>query len=170
MKVLAWTACALALAACAREGPPPAGTAGAGQAPAVSPVPGDTLRGTLRRVGSEPAVSYLLVDAAGRAAALSGEGALLERLTGLEVMVAGAPGPEGFRVESVAVRAANGVPAVDGVLAREGGRDVLVLADGRRAAIVRLPEALRGRTGARVWLAGPLDGDIDSFGILAEPR
>lgn len=66
------------------------------------------------------------------------------------------------------MRSANGVAAVDGVLAAEDGRDVLVLADGARRVIRSLPEALRGRTGAWVWLAGPLDGDIDAFGIITE--
>ena len=56
--------------------------------------------------------------------------------------------------------------AMDGVLAREGGRDVLVLDDGTRRVVARLPEALRGRVGARVWLAGPLDGDVESFGVI----
>jgi len=155
---------ALALAACAR------GSAAGDAAPgADAAVPADTLRGTVRMTGSEPGVIFVVVDAAGRATALDGDRALLERLAGLEVAVrgdamAGAP----FRVARVSVRAVEGVAAVDGVLAREGGRDVLVMHDGTRRGVARLPEALRGRAGARVWLAGPLDGDVDSFGVIAD--
>jgi hypothetical protein len=156
----------LALAACAGGGA--AGDAAPG---GDAEVPADTLRGTVRMTGPEPGVTFVVVDAAGRGTALDGDRALLERLAGLEVAVegdavAGAP----FRVARVRVRAVEGVAAVDGVLARDGGRDVLVMDDGTRRGIARLPQALRGRTGARVWLAGPLDGDIDSFGVIADPR
>lgn len=156
---------ALALAACAgRSAAGDAASEGGGAA-----ARGDTLRGTVRITGSEPGVTYVVEDAAGRQTALEGGRSLLERLAGVEVAVegdavAGAP----FRVSRVAVRAVQGIAAVDGVLAREGGRDVLVLRDGSRRVVARLPEALRGRAGARVWLAGPLDGDIDSFGVIAE--
>lgn len=152
---------ALALAACARGGASPAGGGAALSA--------DTLRGTLQVTGSEPGVTFVLVDAAGRGTPLDGDRALLERLAGVEVAVEGegTPGVP-FRVSRVRVRAAEGVPAVDGVLAREGGRDVLVMPDGTRRVVARLPQALRGRAGARVWLAGPLEGDIDSFGVIAD--
>lgn len=129
-------------------------------------VPGDTLRGTLRVVGSEPATRFVLRPARGDPVTLLGERALLERLAGLEVMVAGEVEPSGrFRVARAAVRAADGVPAVDGVLARDGEGYALVTADGRRLAVGRLPEALRSRVGARVWLAGPLDRP-EAFGVI----
>lgn len=153
---------ALALAACARGSAAPAGGAA---------VTADTLRGTLRITGSEPGVIFIVVDDSGRATPLEGDRVLLERLAGVEVAVEGeAVADAPFRVARVAVRAVEGVAAVDGVLAREGGRDVLVLADGTRRVVARLPEPLRGRTGARVWLAGPLDGDIDSSGVISGPR
>lgn len=157
---------ALALAACAR------GSAAGDAAPGTdAAAPADTLRGTVRITGPEPGVTFVVVDAAGRGTALAGDRALLERLAGLEVMVEGdaTPGVP-FRVVAVRVRAVEGVAAVDGVLARDGDRDVLVMHDGTRRVVARLPQALRGRTGARVWLAGPLDGDIDSFGVIADPR
>jgi hypothetical protein len=155
--------CALAVLACARGAPGDHGSA----RPAA-----DTVRGTVRILGSEPMTSIVLEPAGGGApVALDGERTLLGRLAGIEVAVVGEPGPPGrLRVAHVVVRAADGVPATDGVLAREGDRDVLVLRDGSRRVVARLPQALRGRVGARVWLAGPLDGDIDSFGIIAEPR
>jgi hypothetical protein len=154
--------CALAAVACAR-GRPAAGSASA--VPAA-----DSLRGTLEVVGSEPATSVALVlDGGARAATLEGERPLLDRLSGLEVAVWGAPVRAGvFRVDRVAVRAAGAVAAVDGVLAREGGGWVLVTGDGRHLPVPHLPAALRGMAGARVWLAGPLDHP-DSFGVIREP-
>jgi hypothetical protein len=158
---------ALVLAACAR-GSVPADAAPAAPGDAS---PADTLRGTVRITGSEPAVTYVVEDAAGRQTALEGDRAVLERLNGLEVAFRGEPRAGApFRVTRTEVRAANGIAAVDGVLARDAGRDVLVLRDGSRRVVARLPEALRGAVGSRVWLAGPLDGDIDSFGIIVDRR
>lgn len=157
--------CALALAACAREGPAPR-PAAAAPAAAVPAAGADSLRGRVRVTGSEPGVTFVLVDAAGAAVALQGDRRMLERLSGVEVVVRGTRAAPAFRVESLSVRASGGVAAVDGILAREGGRDLLVLHDGARRVVARLPEPLRGRTGARVWLAGPLDGDIASFGVI----
>jgi hypothetical protein len=158
---------ALVVAACARGSvPADAAPAGAGGAAAE-----DTLRGTVRVTGSEPAVTYVVEDAAGRHTPLEGDPAVLRRLDGLEVAVRGeARGTAPFRVTRTEVRAVNGVPAMDGVLAREDGRDVLLSRDGTRHVIVRLPAGLRGAVGSRVWLAGPLDGDIDSFGIIVDRR
>ncbi|HYW12044.1 MAG TPA: hypothetical protein VE871_08805 [Longimicrobium sp.] len=158
---------ALVLAACAR-GSVPADAAPAG---ADGAAPEDTLRGTVRITGSEPAVTYVVEDASGRQTALDGDPAVLVRLNGLEVAFGGeARGTAPFRVTRTEVRAVEGVPAVDGVLARDDGRDVLLARDGTRHVIARLPAGLRGAAGSRVWLAGPLDGDIDSFGIIVDRR
>lgn len=161
--------CALALGACAREAPAPVsrGTAPGAAVPAVL---ADSARGTLLVTGAEPGVTYVVVDAAGRGTPLEGDPALLRALAGLEIVVRGTRAAHAFQVADVSVRAAEGVPATDGVLAREDGRDVLVLGDGTRRAVARLPQGLRGRTGAWVWLAGPLDGDVTSFGVIADRR
>lgn len=166
MARLLLAACASALMACAPAAPDGHGSSPADAAPAAA----DTLRGTVQVVGSEPATSVVLAPAGGGAdVVLEGDRRVLDRLAGLEVFVRGERVAGGrLRVERTEVRAANGIPAVDGVLARDVGRDVLLARDGTRHVIARLPEALRGRTGSRVWLAGPLDGDIDSFGIIAE--
>jgi hypothetical protein len=152
--------------ACARGAPAPAGAAvSAGTEMRV-----DTLRGMIEVVGSEPATSVaLLLDGGTRAVTLEGERPLLDRLAGLEVAVWGSPVRGGvFRVVRVAVRAASGVAAEDGMLAREGAGWVLVTGGGR-LPIARLPEALRGMAGARVWIAGPLDRAPDSFGVIRQP-
>jgi hypothetical protein len=148
--------------ACARGVP----AAGAATAPAA-----DTLRGTVEVVGSEPGTSVaLLMDGGMRAVTLDGERPLLDRLAGLEVAVRGSLVRAGvFRVERIAVRASGGVAAVDGVLARAGAGWVLATEDGRRLPVPHLPEALRAKAGARVWLAGPLDRPPDSSGVIREP-
>lgn len=161
--------CALAVCACARGAAP--APADGGSAPSSAPAAAaDTLRGTVRIVGSEPLTSVVLEPGGGGAVVtLEGERKVLERLSGIEVAVEGEPeAPGRFRVARVHVRAADGVAAVDGVLARDGGRDVLVLGDGRRVAVARLPEPLRGKAGARVWISGRLDGDVDAWGVIAE--
>lgn len=156
--------CALAVLACA-PGPPPA----ADHEPPVATAQVDTLRGTVQVVGSEPGTSVVLTDSGGKSVTLMGEETALRSLAALEVAVEGRrESPEIFRVERVAVRAANGVPATDGRLARDGAGWVLVTADGRRLPVAALPHDLRGRAGARVWLAGPLDRAPDAFGIIAE--
>jgi hypothetical protein len=127
-------------------------------------------------VGSEPGTHVaLLVDDGRSAFALLGERALLERVQGLEIVVRGAPEAGGglpsgaaFRVESFVVRASDGVPAVDGTLVREGERYLLVTGDGRRLPLEHVPDALRGRVGARVWISGTPGRFPDSFGVIAE--
>lgn len=166
-RLLLLAACSLGAMACA---PAPEGH---GAAPAdAARAAADTLRGTVQVVGSEPVTSVVLAPAGGGAdVVLEGDRRVLDRLAGLEVMVRGERVAGGrLRVTRTEVRAANGIPAVDGVLARDAGRDVLVMRDGTRRVVARLPEALRDAVGSRVWLAGPLDGDIDSFGIVVERR
>jgi hypothetical protein len=160
---LVWT-CALAAAACAQAGPPP-------PAWGTAAVATDTLRGTVEVVGSEPGTSVaLLMDGGARAVTLVGERPLLDRLAGLEVAVWGAPlRPGVFRVERVAVRASGGVPALDGVLAREGGVWMLVAGDGRRTPVPHLPPELQAMPGAHVWLTGPTSAPPQSYGIIAPP-
>lgn len=156
--------CALAAVACARGNAPGA----ASQAVPGAVVQADTLRGTIEVVGSEPGTALALLDGHGGAVSLQGPRPLLDRLAGLEVMVEGSRmGPRDFRVARVTVRASGGVAAVDGVVAREGGRWVLVTADGRRLPAPHLPEQV-ARPGLRVWLAGPLDQPPVSFGVIGE--
>jgi hypothetical protein len=157
--------CALALLACAPGAPPSADN----EAP-VATASADTLRGTVEVVGSEPGTSVVLTDGRGGAVTLEGERQVLLALQALEVTVHGRmmEDPRRFRVDRVAVRSANGVAAVDGTIARDGGRPVLVTGDGRRLPVPHLPAQLAGKVGARVWLAGPLDRHPDTFGVIAE--
>lgn len=159
---------ALAVMACA----PPAPADHGAPPESAAPLAVDSLRGTVQVVGSEPATSVVVQPAGGGPdVELEGDRRVLDRLAGLDVLVRGERVAGGhLRVTRTEVRSVNGVPAVDGVLARDAGRDVLVMRDGTRRVIARLPEALRDATGSRVWLAGPLDGDIDSFGVIVDRR
>lgn len=158
--------CALAIPACARGTPAPAVR---DDAPTTPPA-ADSLRGVVDVVGSEPGTWLVLRGERGRRdVTLEGDTRLLRRLAGLEVAVWGAlERPGVFRVDRVEVRAADGIPAVDGVLARQGAGWVLVTHDGRRLPVARLPQVLRGMEGARVWLAGPLDRDPDLSGVISD--
>jgi hypothetical protein len=161
MRSVLISCCALALNACAQQAP----------APAASAAAGDTLRGRVEIVGSEPGTQVaLLMDGGARAVTLDGDRALLDRLSGLEVVVWGTPRRPGvFRVDRFAVRASGGVPVRDGVLQREGGSWVLVEHDGRRTPLANLPAELRALPGARVWLAGPATAPPQSYGVIAPP-
>jgi len=94
--------------------------------------------------------------------------AALRRAAGLDVVVRGAASDRHFLVSSFTVRAANGRPAVDGVLARDGDRLVLETPSGP-VTLGNPPAALREMIGARVWVTGPLDRGPNTYGIL-EPR
>ena len=59
-------------------------------------------------------------------------------------------------VTQFAVRTVDGIPALDGTLAAEGERLVLVTADGQRHPIAHPPDALRAHVGGRVWVSGNL--------------
>lgn len=143
----------------------------------------DTARGIVRRVGNDPLSVLVLTSGEGPNAqvlALAGAGLpQLNRATGLEVSVAGVltdernvtASPRGafvFQVRHFFVRAADGQPAVDGVLNYQNGTYFLVAANGVRRDVPNLPNALRSEVGARVFLVGPLDRAPSAFGILAD--
>ena len=156
------------------------GGRGAGPAPLAL---GDTIRGVLSMVGSEPGAVLVLAPRKGDAVVPRGaELAQLRALIGLEVTIAGRMtddcvtegGPRGARVFEMtqfAVRAMNGAGAIDGMLVREGASWMLATSDGRRQPIPILPGALAQQEGARVWFVGTLDGNISAYGVIkAAPR
>jgi hypothetical protein len=128
----------------------------------------DTVRGIVAEVGSLPVTSVVVRPAGGRSVTILGPLAReIGRAAGAEVWVSGGRTAEGLAAEQYAVRSVDGEPAVDGALAREGDRLVLVTPAGRRP-IARPPAALQGMIGARVWLVGALDGSITSYGVLRD--
>ena len=143
----------------------------------------DTARGVIRRVGNDPLSVLVLTSGSGAntsVIALAGPSLQqLERVSGLEVSVAGVltaernmtASPRGapvFEVRHFFVRAADGQPAVDGVLTSQNGAYYLLSANGVRHDVPNLPAALRAQVGARIFLVGPLDRAPSAFGIIAE--
>jgi hypothetical protein len=144
-------------------------TGGSGRATPAPRASEDSVRGTIHVTGSSPfAVPTLLPVGGGRSLTLIGpDTAALKRVSGLEVVVRGAPaGGDRFRVSTFAVRTANGAPALDGVLAREGDALVIVTTDGRRVRLGNPPAAFQDLVGARVWLTGPADTGPNPYGVI----
>lgn len=75
-----------------------------------------------------------------------------------------------FLVRAFTVRAVDGTPAHDGVLAREGAGYVLVTRDGARRPLPYLSPALRGQVGARIYLAGPLSAAPATYGVITAAK
>jgi hypothetical protein len=138
----------------------------------------DTVRGTLALLGNEPMSELRIIPVGGGAPlVLAGrQSALLRGLARLDVMVAGrmtskrgaAGGAGVFTVDSFVVRAADGMPAHDGIIAEHAGRFYLVVSGGTRMPADHLPGMLRGKVGARVFLTGPLDRAPASYGVIME--
>jgi hypothetical protein len=144
------------------------------QQSAALPVMGDTLRGVVQLVGSEPNNTVQLRLSAGRVVSLSGsELGALRMAAGIEVMTHGAvdAATGAFAVDRFAVRAVDGMAAVDGWLtAAAAGRFTLRLADGKEQALVGVPPGLAPQVGARVFWVGPFDRAPSAYGLLSVPR
>lgn len=155
---------------------------GAAAQPSPVAAAGDTLRGVLTSVGSEPLTALVLTTRDGGQfvleAATKGDAPMLRNVLGLELMVRGgrtgaqsaaaAPRPiPVFGMSGFVVRGADGYPTVDGVVARIDAAYVLIVADGRRIPAPKLPVSLQQKIGARVFVAGPLDAPPISYGIIS---
>jgi hypothetical protein len=143
----------------------------------------DSVRGRISVVGSEPMTEVVLRPRGGtESLALAGaQVAMLRGLAGIDVLVRGrrtgtysrTATPQVvavFEVESFVVRAVSGIAATDGIVAVEGGRFYLVLQDGSRLAVTHFPTVLQKKIGARVFIAGPLDREAATYGLIAERR
>ena len=132
---------------------------------------GDTLRGIVAITGSEPGVQAILrAPGTERVTSLDGDLAMLRKLDGLEVVVAGTSSGSRFVVREFAIRAVQDLPAIDGTLLIEpNGRAVLDVGDGTPRVIAALPPGLRDAARTRIWLAGDLRRAPDSFGRLGAP-
>lgn len=141
----------------------------------------DTVRGVVSTVGTEPVVEVVIATTPGpRLVVTGGQTARLRSLGKVEVMLSGrypglrsmtaAPGGlRAFEADRFIVRAADGIPAYDGVIHQEGARYFLISASGRRWAADFLPESLRALVGSRVFLAGPLSAPPAAYGVISEP-
>lgn len=158
-------AVAATLIGCAHQG-------GAGEGPPTPPP--DTVTGTVQQVGSVP---FLITVIRGEedTAAVSGE---LEeeivRLVGARVQVTGVrsegsfPGPT---VEASAYRilSIDGEEPASGILRADGDGYFLETAsdDGERRELTSVPEGLRDRLGAKVWvILAEGGGTVLRYGVL----
>lgn len=165
--------------ACARRGTQPADAITTTANDSVdAPVREDSVRGVVHVVGAAPGILSLR-PASGGAMDLMGEDlAALRAAAGLEVALFGQFGPasgvtmsaSGFVITRFAVRAADGDPAIDGVLERSAEGFVLRLADGERLTLESVPEPLRTAIGMRIFWVGPLDSAPRAYGVLGAAR
>ena len=123
----------------------------------------DSVRGMLVWRGSEPTRTVVLRTPDGTLS-LSGMATTgLGKLVGSEVVVRGVRvGPRDVVVAEYFVRAADGVPAFDGVILEDGS---LRMSDGSGVKRVPLPVSMQGLVGARVWVA-PKDGRPQAYGLI----
>ena len=124
---------------------------------------GDSVRGVLVWQGTEPARIVVLRSPTGTVT-LSGMATTgLGRLVGSEVVVRGVRvSPRDLVVAEYFVRAADGVPAYDGVILEDGS---LRMSDGSGVKRVPIPIGMQGMIGARVWVA-PQDGKPQAYGLI----
>jgi hypothetical protein len=139
------------------------------------------VEGIVRVVGNDPSPQVVLSVGEGAATvqiALVGEYRdELGRLSGVAVTVFGdsVANPQGMPAHAIDVLAydvlsVNSAPAYLGVLINREGEWWLDREEPLRLSL--LPSDLDGRVGAKVWVAGPLEGDqlrVQSYGIVKEP-
>ncbi len=149
------------------------GTEGAGDEAA-------TAVGVVRVVGHDPAPQVVLSVGEGAEAtqiALVGElRDELGRLSGVEVSISGSDteNPQGIPEQAIDVLdydvvSVNSADAYLGVLELRDGTLWLDRENALKLAVV--PHQLENLAGAKVWIAGPVDGDelrVQSFGIVRE--
>lgn len=123
----------------------------------------DSVRGVLVWQGTEPARTVVLRTPQGMIG-LSGMATTgLGKLVGSEIVVRGVRvSPRDVVVADYFVRAADGVPAYDGVILDDGS---LRLSDGSGVKRVPIPIGMQGMIGARVWVA-PKDGKPQAYGLI----
>jgi hypothetical protein len=140
---------------------------GQGSGTATAASQRDSLVGKVQVVGADlPDVSFLPADGA-HALFLRGPLVpLLRHADGLGVAIVGTRTGRSFSVDRFTVISANGVPATDGRLAVRGDTLVLITADGVAHALVQPPPALRDHVGGRAWVAGRIDQEPVSYGII----
>ena len=126
--------------------------------------PLDTARGVIALVGADPMVRVTLRGDPRGTLTLAGAPSL-STLSGLELWVAGRQRDGVYEVKEFAVRAADGVPAIDGVLTERAGRLSLVLANGQTSALANAPAAIRAFIGKRVWVT-LANGEVQTFGVI----
>lgn len=126
----------------------------------------DTARGVIALVGADPMIRVTLRGDPRGTLTLAGAPSL-STLSGLELWVAGRQSDGVYEVKEFAVRAADGVPAIDGILTERAGALSLVRANGQTTSIAGAPAAIRPFIGKRVWVT-IVDGEVQTFGVIGE--
>lgn len=134
----------------------------------------DSVRGIVERIGSDPTTQLVVRAANGAVCALYLTAP--PPFEGLEVTLWGRrdvasatmiPGVScTFAAKRSAVRAVDGIAAVDGTLRLDGASYAIETADGTRQPLRDVPFMLRTQVGARIYWAGPLDSAPAAYGIL----
>ncbi len=139
-----------------------------------------TAEGVVRIVGNDPAAQVVLSVGEGEEAtqiAIVGEFRdELGRLSGVEVSIAGddVANPHGIPERAIDVTdydviSVNSAPVFLGVLVERNGDMWLDRENPLR--LMGIPERLQNMAGAKVWVAGPLEGDVlrvQSYGVVRE--
>lgn len=129
------------------------------------------LRGTITVVGNAPVTQVQLQPASAASRTLTGpQLPSLRRIAGLEVQLSGTNAPGGeLSVRDFTVLSADGQPALDGVLERDGATLYLRTAGGR-VPLGNPPGDFHALAGARVWLTGSPERGPNAFGIITPAR
>jgi len=128
----------------------------------------DSLCGTVRVVGSEPAVFVQIEPQGSSPVQVSGAARpSLRFLSGLGVCAYGSgSSAEGWMADRLIVRSHEGEPAVDGVLGERAGAYAVTTEDNREVRLTSLPDALKREGGSRVWVVLDGQGNVKSFGVV----
>lgn len=141
----------------------PGGAAGSG-----AELSQDTVRGTIAVVGAEP-LTTVVIDAGPSRMPVEGEAVeTLRTVSGLEVRLEGRREGRAYVAEAFRVRAADGVPAADGMLELSGDSVFLTTPEGERLFYTPVPSALRAWVGDRVWIAGTVGGEPQAWGRIED--
>lgn len=126
----------------------------------------DSLQGIVAIAGVDALPQTMLTFEDGKPAVSLVGASALRSIAGLRVAVIGRRSGTQFTVRQFMVVAANGVPAIDGMLVADGDALTLVTADGKRLRLVSPSPALRGAVGHRVWVSGPLNRAPVAYGVI----
>ena len=135
----------------------------------------EQLEGRVYATGQEVSSAVTLVGDDGQSMTLLGDlEPELGRLSGATVRVNGTKADrargKSFEVQDYEVLSIDGEQPTVGILAYVQG--AMSLAGRDTVELASVPEDLRGKEGAKVWVVGPRNGrklEILSFGILREP-
>ena len=150
-------------------------TSGTPAALPAAPLPGpDTARGVVRILGTVADSRVVVHSPTGPVAIIGPLAPTIAALQEMDVWVQGplsvalgrAIPPRQIDARQFAVRAVNGVAALDGILHEESGGLVLVGAAGGRTILGAPPPALRERVGSRVWVTRDAGGAVTAFGVI----